>query len=127
MDYLEKMADMTSGQKVGYVVGGIIVGVLLLIAAWKILTKAGEPGWKAIVPFYNMYMLVKIADGKGIKFLLFLIPIVGFVYDIIFSIRLAKAFGKGTGFGIGLFFLPNVFSLILGFGSAEYQGPQKAK
>ena len=125
MEYLEKMADMTAGQKISYVVVGIIVGVLLLVAAWKILEKAGEPGWKAIIPFYNMYTLVKIADGKGIKFLLFFIPIVGFVYQIIFCIRMAKAFGKGTGFGIGLVFLPNIFSLILGFGSAQYLGPQK--
>ena len=124
MEYLEKMADMTTGQKISYVVVGIIVGVLLLVAAWKILEKAGEPGWKAIIPFYNMYTLVKIADGKGIKFLLFLIPIVSLIYDIIFSLRLAKAFGKGTGFGIGILFLPNVFSLILGFGSAQYIGPQ---
>ena len=124
MDYLDKMADMTPGQQTAYCIVGIIVGVLLLIAAWKILTKAGEAGWKAIIPFYNMYTLVKIADGKGIKFLLFLIPIVGFIYDIKFSIRLAKSFGKSTGFGIGIFFLPNIFTLIFGFGSAQYIGPQ---
>ena len=125
MDYLDKLQDMTPGQQIAYISVGLVVGILLLIAAWKILAKAGEAGWKAIVPFYNMYTLVKIADGKGIKFLLFFIPIVGFVYEILFSLRLAKAFGKGTGFGIGLIFLPNIFSLILGFGSAQYQGPQK--
>jgi hypothetical protein len=124
MDYIEKMADMTPGQQAAYCIFGIIVGVLLLIAVWKILTKAGEKGWKAIIPFYNMYTLVKVVDGKGIKFLLFLIPIVGFIYDIIFSIRMAKAFGKGTGFGIGILLFPNIFTLILGFGSAEYKGVQ---
>ena len=117
-------SSLTTGQQIAYVIVGLVVGILLLIAAWKILEKAGEPGWKAIIPFYNMYTLVKIADGNGLKFLLLCIPIVGFIYDIIFSIKLAKAFGKGTGFGIGLFLLPNVFTLILGFGSAEYQGPQ---
>ena len=123
----EAFQSMTTGQQVGYIVFGIIVGVLLLIAAWKILTKAGEAGWKALIPFYNMYTLVKIVDGNGWKFLLFCIPIVGFIYDIIFSIRMAKAFGKGTGFGIGIFLLPNIFTLILGFGSAQYQGPQNNK
>ena len=117
-------SSLTTGQQIAYVIVGLVVGILLLIAAWKILEKAGEPGWKAIIPFYNMYTLVKIADGNGLKFLLLCIPIVGFIYDIIFSLKLAKAFGKGTGFGIGLFLLPNVFTLILGFGSAEYQGPQ---
>ena len=124
MDYTNTLADMTPGQSIAYCIFGIIVGVLLLIAGWKILTKAGEKGWKAIIPFYNMYTMVKIVDGKGIKFLLFLIPVVGFIYDIIFSIRMAKAFGKGTGFGIGILLLPNIFTLILGFGSAEYQGVQ---
>lgn len=124
MNYLETMAGMTPGQQTGYSIFGICVGVLLLVAAWKIFQKAGEAGWKAIIPFYNIYTLVKIADGNGFKFLLFLIPIVGFIYDIIFSIRLAKAFGKGTGFGIGVFLLPNIFTLILGFGKAEYVGPQ---
>ncbi len=117
-------SSLTTGQQIAYIIVGLVVGILLLIAAWKILEKAGEPGWKAIIPFYNMYTLVKIADGNGLKFLLLCIPIVGFIYDIIFSIKLAKAFGKGTGFGIGLFLLPNVFTLILGFGDAEYQGPQ---
>ncbi|MBR2589291.1 MAG: hypothetical protein IKE65_00030 [Clostridia bacterium] len=118
---------MSTGELIVYVVVGLIVCILLLAATWKILAKAGEAGWKAIIPFYNMYMLVKIADGNGIKFLLLCIPIVGFIFDIIFSLRLAKAFGKGTGFGVGLFLLPNIFTLILGFGSAEYIGPQGQK
>ena len=123
--YLEALPTMTPGAKVACIAFGLLAGILLLVAGWKILSKAGEPGWKAIIPFYNMYSMVKIADSSGWKFLLFLIPIVGFIYDIIYSIRLARAFGKGKGFGIGLFLLPNVLSLILGFGNAEYQGPKK--
>ncbi len=117
------MTQMTAAQQTGYSVASIIVWLLLVIAMWKIFTKAGEAGWKAIIPVYNAYVLCKIVDGKGIKFLLFFIPIVNVIYDIILSIRMAKAFGKGTGFGLGLFFLPNIFTLILGFGSATYVGP----
>ena len=72
-----------------------------------------------------MYTIVRIVEGSGIKFLLFLIPLVSCVYDIIFSIRLAKVFGKGTGFGIGIFLAPHICGLILGFGSAQYLGPLK--
>ena len=113
-----------AGALTGYIIAILIVYVLLVIAQWKMFKKAGEAGWKALIPFYNTYILCKIVDGKGIKFLLLLIPIVNIVYLILLDIRMAKAFGKGTGFIIGLIFLPNIFYLILGFGSAEYLGPQ---
>ena len=103
---------------------GVVLCVLLIIAQWKMFEKAGEGGWKSLIPFYNVYTLVKIVDGNGLKFLLFIIPIVNVVYYFILCFRTAKAYGKGTGFGIGLLLLPNVFTLILGFGSARYQGPR---
>ena len=106
---------------------GLIVGVLAIIAMWKIFQKAGEEGWKAIIPFYNAYTLVKIADGNGIKFLLLLVPIVNIVYTIMLYVRLAKAFGKSTGFAVGLIFFAPIFMLILGFDSSQYQGPQGNK
>jgi hypothetical protein len=48
---------------------------------------------------------------------------VNFIIWIILCIDVAKSFGKGVGFGIGLLLLPFIFFLILGFGSAQYQGP----
>ena len=123
--------DIQSASQAGATAGTIIyaicltaIYVLLIVANWKIFTKAGEAGWKSLIPFYNLYVLCKIVDGKGIKFLLLLIPIVDIVYLIILDIRMAKAFGKGTGFAVGLIFLPNIFTLILGFGDAQYVGPQ---
>ncbi len=116
-----------AGTTAGTIIGIIIflaVYVLLIIAQWKIFTKAGEAGWKSIIPLYNLFIFCKIVDGNGWKFLLLCIPGVNIVYDIILSIRTAKAFGKGTGFAVGLIFLPNIFWLILGFGSAQYVGPR---
>ncbi len=101
----------------------MVVSVLLIVAMWKVFTKAGEPGWAAIIPFYNYYILSKIAMDKAIIGLLLLV----FVYPIgwiIVSVELAKAFGKGMGFAAGLIFLGPIFLLILGFGDAQYQGPQ---
>ena len=112
-----------ASQAITVVVIAIIV-VLSIIAEWKIFTKAGQKGWYSLIPFLREYKLCEIIDGKGIKFLLLLIPVVNVIYDIILSFRMAKAFGKGTGFGFGLLFLPNIFLLILGFGSAEYIGPK---
>lgn len=127
MDYsmtAEQFQNMDPAQQIGTIIGACIVILLMIIADWKLFTKAGEAGWKSLIPIYNIYILVKIIDGKGIKFLLFLIPIVNIIYGIIFNFRIAKAYGKGTGFAIGLILLPNLFQLILAFGSAQYVGPQ---
>ena len=109
------------------IISSLIVGILTLIAFWKILEKAGVPGWAALIPFYNTYMLFKITWGNGWKFLLLLIPIAGIVFYIITNVKLAKAFGKGGGFAVGLILLGVVFYCILGFGKDVYLGvPQKA-
>ncbi|MBR2590055.1 MAG: hypothetical protein IKE65_03950 [Clostridia bacterium] len=106
-----------------YCITAIVMCVLTIVAEWKIFTKAGEAGWKSLIPFYNLYILCKLADGKGVKFLLLLVPIVDIVFYVMLSLKLARAFGKDTAFAIGLIFLPNIFTLILGFGGMEYIGP----
>ncbi len=115
---------MSAGMSTTYYIISLVVYVLLIVAWWKIFQKAGEAGWKSLIPIYNLYILFKIVWGNGWMCLLMLIPCVNIVIDILMSIKLAKAFGKGTGFGIGLIFLPNIFALILGFGDAQYIGPQ---
>ena len=102
---------------------GLVIGVICLIALAKIFKKAGKPGWAVIVPFYNLYVLFEIAWGKGILFLLMLIPFVDFIVMIILYVKLAKAFGKSGGFAAGLILLCPIFLCILGFGSAQYIGP----
>lgn len=116
--------QLSSGQQSAVNIGSAVICILALIAMWKIFSKAGQGGWKVLIPIYNVYTLCKIADGNGWKFLLLLIPIVNVVYAIMLDFRLAKSFGKGIGFGFGLLFLPTIFTLILGFGSASYVGPK---
>jgi hypothetical protein len=99
----------------------LAVAVLMIAGMWKIFTKAGEPGWAAIVPIYNGIVLLKIAGKPAWWIILFLIPVVSFIIAILVSIEVAKKFGQGTGYGIGLAFLPFVFYPMLGFGSAQYQ------
>lgn len=130
MDYAmtaEQFQNMDPAQQIGTIIGACIAIVLMIIADWKLFSKAGEAGWKSLIPIYNIYTLVKIVDGNGIKFLLLCLPIVNIVYGIILNLRMAKAYGKGTGFAIGLILLPNLFQLILAFGSSEYVGPQGKK
>src|SRR6266536_2369936 len=96
--------------------------VLLMIAAWwKIFSKAGQPGWAAIIPIYNWIVWCKIVGRPAWWVLLLLICLP--IFYIILCIDLAKSFGKGVGFAIGLILLSVIFFPILGFGSAQYQGP----
>ena len=103
----------------------LAICIVMIVANWKIFTKAGERGWASIVPFYNMYVLFKIAFGNGWFFLLCLVPVVNAVIGIMLYFKLSKAFGHGVGFGFGLLFLTPIFFLILAFGSSEYEGAQK--
>jgi hypothetical protein len=100
-----------------------VVFILLMVASmWKVFSKAGQPGWAAIIPIYIVYVMCKVAGRPGWWLLLMLIPIVNFIIAIILNVDIAKRFGKGVGFAIGLLFLPFIFWTILGFGSAQYQG-----
>ena len=155
----------------GGILGGMLatVGIMafvfylfMVIATWKIFVKAGEKGWKSLIPIYNVYMLYKIVGMKNwfwgllgfsivevvllavccpavfnaqteaeiqaidwgknwVALVLFGVEIIlAIVASILYAKRTAKAFGKGAGFAVGLFFLPSIFWLILGFGSAKY-------
>lgn len=105
----------------------LAIAVLGIVAMWKVFEKAGEPGWAAIIPFYNLYVLFKITWGNGWKFLFLLIPVANIVFAIITMVKLAKAFGKSGGFAVGLIFLSVIFWCILAFGDAQYIGvPEQA-
>jgi hypothetical protein len=104
----------------------LIIALLMIVAMWKVFTKAGQPGWASIIPIYNLYIWCKIVGRPWWWILLMLIPFVNFIILIILCIDTAKSFGKGVGFGIGLALLGIIFWPILGFGSAQYQGPAAA-
>ena len=110
--------------------------VLLAIAYWKIFEKAGEPGWKALIPFYNTYSQYKFTWNPNMFWIVLVCSLLGGVLgstegtlsyvgtlftlasaivNIIAANKLSKAFGHGVGFTIGLFFLNPIFMLILAF------------
>jgi hypothetical protein len=119
--------EVDSGVSAGlYIFIFLGVVVLYAIAAWQLYVKAGQPGWAALIPFYNWYVLLKIVGRPGWWLILFFIPFVNIVVWIIVYLDLAKSFGKGVGFALGLIFLSFIFLLILSFGSAQYVGPAGA-
>ena len=99
----------------------IAIVLLLFISVWKVFTKAGKPGIAAIIPIYNIIVLLQIVKKPTWWFLLLLIPFVNVIMLFIIYIQLAKVFGKGAGFGLGLIFFGVIFFPILAFGSAEYK------
>ena len=101
---------------------GLLVALLMIVAMWKVFVKAGQPGWASIIPIYNLYVWCKIVGRPGWWIILMLIPFVNIIVGIVLCIDMAKSFGKGAGFGIGLAFLGIIFLPILGFGSAQYLG-----
>lgn len=142
----------------------VILWILLIVAHWKMFQKAGEAGWKSIIPVYSDYIMYKIAwstsgfwvylvslclsvvfsllsgdyavnaagqlviTGQGnfiFSALSYVTSLVMFIWAVRLCIKTALAFGKGAGFAFGLLFLPNIFTMILGFGDAKYLGPQE--
>ena len=95
--------------------------VFVIASEWKTFEKAGEPGWACIIPFYNIYIMAKIGGVKN--WWLIFIPLANIYIIFVIMIALAKSFGKDTGFGLGLIFLGFIFFPILGFGDAQYIGP----
>jgi hypothetical protein len=104
----------------------LAIVVLVIAAQWAIFTKAGKPGWAAIIPIYNTIVLLQIVGRPVWWIILLLIPIVNIIVGIIVLNDLSKSFGKGVGFTLGLIFLSIIFYPILGFGSARYVGPAAA-
>ncbi len=135
-----------------YLIVAFIWWLLQIAANWRIFTKAGEAGWKSIIPVYSDYISYRIAwqpsyfwltlilgivasgvsavatsgDGTNTTILLVvsLIRLIMAIISIMYSFKLAKAFGRGTGFALGLIFLQPIFLLILGFGNDSYYGPE---
>ena len=115
-------ASGDAGPGVGTYIVAALIGVVMIAAMWKVFTKAGKPGWAAIIPIYNIIVLLQIAGKPVWWFILLFIPIVNLIIAILMYLALAEKFGKGGGFAMGLVFLGIIFFPILGFGSAQYQG-----
>lgn len=139
---------MTAATEFGlgaYMIFSVVVWLVGIICLWKIFDKAGEAGWKALIPVYRYYMLFKIS-WTGLMYLLILLLsfaavalsnlyttsntimliivavllLAAILIHIIQAVKLSKSFGYGAGFAVGLVFLPFIFYLILGFGSSQY-------
>ena len=149
MDNLSTVFTAILAGLAAYFAISIIIYILLVIANWKIFTKAGEAGWKSIIPFLNAYVIFKISwnvkmfwimmgtlvggsvlasiageDGGVLAIIAAILSIASIVIGVIDIYKLSKSFGHGIGFTIGLILFSPIFTLILGFGSSQYIGPE---
>jgi hypothetical protein len=97
--------------------------VLVVVVMWKMFEKAGVEGWKALIPIYNTVILWRLVGMSGWFTLLFFVPLVNVVAAIYLYYKVAQAYG----FGIGMTILEilSIGFIIVGFGDAKYQGPNK--
>ena len=116
-----------SGANAAAAIGGmtvvlitLVITLILVAAMWKIFVKAGKPGWAAIIPIYNIVVLLEIAGRPLWWFVLLIIPGVNFIAGFIVLMDVARKFGKGIGYVLGLIFLAPIFYPMLAWGDATY-------
>lgn len=95
--------------------------LLLAVSLWKIFEKAGQNGWAALIPFYNIFIFLRIIQKPWWWFILFFIPYLGFIWILWGWIRMAKRFGKSSLYGVAIVCLSVVFIPLLAFGKQEYK------
>ena len=98
----------------------ILIAVLMLVSMWKIFVKAGKAGWASLIPIYNTIVMLEMGNLPIWYIFLMFVPIVNLIISVVIMAKMAKAFGKGTGFVLGMLFLPLIFYPILAFGNSEY-------
>ena len=134
---------LLAGAGLVYLVIALIWIILLVIALWKAFTKAGEAGWKAIIPFYNIYIMYKIAGYKNWFWYTLLIAVIGGILmgvlssyqeyisaatslitgimSIIVYFNFARRYGWGVFTSILFVLFTGICLLFLGFGGCKYQ------
>lgn len=145
----ESETDVLSPYAWIFLIAVAAVITLFVVAEWRILKKAGEKGWKALIPFYDVYVSHHIVGMSHVWFVLeviawvceIVIEIVKFpepvvitfgiatgaftlLSEIIHVLKMCNCFGKGKGFKIGMILIPNLFTLILAFGKSQYTKPE---
>ena len=92
-----------------FIIPIIALWVIMVVAHWKIYTKAGKPGWAAIIPIYNIIVLLEIVGKPVWWVILFLIPCVNIIFAVWTVNLLSKSFGQSEGFTVGLLLLSFIF------------------
>lgn len=124
------MSTMSSALGIFSVVftfAALAVVLLLIVSMWKVFTKAGQPGWASLIPFYNTFVMLEITGKPAWWLILLFIPFVNVIVSIVLCFALATAFNKSALFGLGLLLLGFIFFPLLAFGDAEHRDMSPAR
>jgi hypothetical protein len=94
-----------------------------------VFTEANRAGWAALVPIYNLYVMLDIGNNPWWWLVLLLVPVVNIYALYKIHVGVARSFDKDIGFGLGLglAFLPVIFFPLLGFGDYRYTGSTRGQ
>ncbi len=99
-----------------------VLVVVYFISMMRIYRKANRSGISAIIPIYNLIVLLEIINESRWKIILFFIPILNIFYFFITMYKLARYFRKSKIYSL----MCSIFSLImipvLSFSDSEYIG-----
>ena len=98
----------------------VVVWVLSSVGGWMIFEKAGVRGWVALIPVLNLFGVLKIVGWSPLWILAFISPVAPVAFFLA-AVLVARRFGRGLVFGVGLCVLPFLFAPLLGFGEARYR------
>ena len=98
----------------------VSLAVIEMVASWTVYSKAGQPGWAALIPIYNFAILCRMAGHSGWWVLLLLVPLVNVVIPFIVHIDVARKFGHGALFGVCMTLFDFICMPILAFSDAVY-------
>lgn len=116
-----KTTEVNTGLSMGMILFGLVFIVVMIAAMWRMFTKAGRPGWAAIIPIYGTLQLIWTAGKPWWWLLLLCIPFLNIIFLIVLFYNLAKAFGKGVGYTLLLIFIPIIGYPMLAWGNATYR------
>lgn len=126
-DYSSGGLGILAGIGATFIVIILVINIITIAGMWKAFEKAGKPGWAAIIPIYNIYIMIEIVGKPSIWLLWCILPCVNIIFSIWLINLMSKSFGKDEGFTVGLLLLSFIFWPVLGFGSAKYLGPSAAE
>lgn len=118
---VQKISALGMSTIYGLIGGILLLAIILIVSFWKVFEKAGQAGWKSLIPIYNYVVFLSIIEKPVWWIILLFVPVVSFIILIIMHVELAKRFGKGLLYGLGLCFLPVIFFPLLAFGDATYE------
>ena len=128
MDQLLSYAQENTGSGSSTFSG--ILSIAAVVGLWMMFQKMNEPGWKAIIPFYNQYILCEKTMRNPwywVRLFIVIIPVIGWIAYFYFKYQIgkavAKSFGQAESWAWGYTFLEPVFYCITGFGQYNYYGP----